>query len=398
MRRTTAFLAALALAAPLVVTGVLASGTPAGATGTVTVTPNTNLAGGTLVTVNWTGLSPNGSPSIFQCKSAPTTGASGADCEFLTLQVASDNSNASGAGSDTFVVRDTAGLQALNSHTSIACDVAHPGAVVVVDNPEDLNSGSSQTITCQDPVPTAPVSHQLLSCGGISGIGTFSPAMGSNSAKYVKGAVSESKGDKHLFGSNALIAADSTTCAVDPSIATNNPATDSLAGTTPKPNPFDDQTGGATTLTSTGTTAKTVLTLAGSATCQTEPQGTVNGGFPTAYALQGKLIMKFDQLVGGKPLQTQAYVHLTKDPSDPDPTHWKLDGSVALGVGIGGDLTGTVKIAPTTHVKNLNPNECSDADVTDDSLNATIAEVAVTLADGADQNSTVDPITVTVLG
>ncbi|MGZ4677538.1 MAG: neocarzinostatin apoprotein domain-containing protein [Acidimicrobiia bacterium] len=121
---------------------------PAGAAGTVTVTPSSNLTDGTSVTVSWTGLTPNGTPSIVQCKDAPTTGASGADCEFLTLQVASDASDASGHGTDTFVVHDTTGLQALNSRTGVLCDSSHAGAILVLDNPNDVTTGAYKQITC----------------------------------------------------------------------------------------------------------------------------------------------------------------------------------------------------------------------------------------------------------
>lgn len=141
MRRTLATVAIAALA-------VLAAATPAAAAGSVTVTPGTNLADGTSVTVSWTGLTPNGTPSIVQCKDAPTTGAAGADCEFLSLQVASDASNGSGAGSDTFIVHDTAGLAALNSRTEVLCDSSHPGSILVADNPNDLTTGSYKQITC----------------------------------------------------------------------------------------------------------------------------------------------------------------------------------------------------------------------------------------------------------
>jgi hypothetical protein len=126
----------------------LVAAAPAGAVGSVTVTPSTNLADGTSVTVSWTGLTPNGTPSIVQCKDAPTTGASGADCEFLTLQVATDASNAAGAGSDTFVVHDTAGLSALNSRTGVLCDGSHAGSIQVLDNPNDNTTGSYKQITC----------------------------------------------------------------------------------------------------------------------------------------------------------------------------------------------------------------------------------------------------------
>lgn len=126
----------------------LVAAAPAGAVGTVTVTPSTNLTDGTSVTVSWTGLTPNGTPSIVQCKNAPTTGASGADCEFLTLQVAADGSNASGSGSDTFIVHDTAGLAALNSRTGVLCDASNGGSIQVLDNPNDNTTGSYAAITC----------------------------------------------------------------------------------------------------------------------------------------------------------------------------------------------------------------------------------------------------------
>lgn len=126
----------------------LVAAAPAGAAGSVQVTPSSNLADGTSVTVSWSGLTPNGTPSIVQCKNAPTTGASGADCEFLTLQVASDASDGSGAGSDTFVVHDTAGLAALNSRTGVLCDATHPGSIQVLDNPNDNTTGSYKQITC----------------------------------------------------------------------------------------------------------------------------------------------------------------------------------------------------------------------------------------------------------
>jgi hypothetical protein len=149
MRRILATLAIAGVAALTLVT-------PAGATGSVTVTPGTNLSDGTSVTVSWTGLTPGSTPSIVQCKDAPTTGASGADCEFLTLQVASDASNASGAGSDTFVVHDSTGLSALNSRTGVLCDAQHPGSILVLDNPNDNTTGAYKQITCIGSNPQVP--------------------------------------------------------------------------------------------------------------------------------------------------------------------------------------------------------------------------------------------------
>ena len=55
-----------------------------------------------------------------------------------------------------------------------------------------------------------------------------------------------------------------------------------------------------------------------------------------------------------------------------------------------------MKLVPTTSIKNINPGECSDPDVTDDANNASLTEMALTLADGADQNTAVDPWVVTI--
>ena len=70
MRRTFALLTALGLVAAAM---LALGGTTAGATGTVNVSPATNLTNGQTVTVSWTGLQPFGSPSIIQCKNAPGT-------------------------------------------------------------------------------------------------------------------------------------------------------------------------------------------------------------------------------------------------------------------------------------------------------------------------------------
>ncbi|MGZ4677536.1 MAG: neocarzinostatin apoprotein domain-containing protein [Acidimicrobiia bacterium] len=390
MRRTLALVATLALSGTALV--AIATQAPAGATGSVNVSPSTNLTDGAVVTVSWTGLTPNGTPSIVQCKNAPSTGASGADCEFQTLQVASDGSNGSGAGSDTFIVHDTNGLAQINSHTEVKCDSSTSGSILVVDNPNDPSSGSYKTITCQGSATIVSPPHVLLSCTGLSQIATVSPALGSNSARYTKMGSKDSDGTKTEFGTSASIPADATSCAVDSGIRTDNVGTN--VGT--KLNPYDNQSGGQSPLTTTTATAKTSISVDGSATCQTVAQPSVLGAYPQAYPLHGKITMKFDQLVGGKQLQLQALVTLSKDTNDPDPSHYALTGVVAKGPGIGGTLSATVRLWPTTSTKNLNPDECTDSDVTDDALDASLSEMALTLADGADQNTTVDPLTVTI--
>ncbi len=388
MRRTMAVLATVALSGA----ALFAAAGPASALGTVNVTPGTNLAGDTVVTVSWTGLTPFGTPSIVQCKNSPSTGAGGADCEFLTLQVAGDASNASGAGSDTFVVRDSAGLLALNSRTAVRCDTSTSGSIAVLDNPNDLNSGSTKTISCIGSVPVAPTTHDLVSCTGSSLIAKLSPALGSGSAKYTKLAASDSLGDKTEFGTNAVIPADATTCDVDNGIRTENPTSNSTLS-----NPFDNQTNLASTLTTTNPTSKVTMVLSGSASCQTVAQATVNNSYPQAYPLQGKLIMGFNQTDAlTKQIKILATVHLGKDAADPDPSHFILRGTVFKGPGIGSEISATVRMWPTSSTKNLNPDECTDADVTDDGNDASLTEMAVTLTDGSDQNTTADPLKVSI--
>jgi hypothetical protein len=140
----------LATSAVLTIIGLtaLVGATPAGALGSVTVTPSSNVSDGTTVTVSWTGFTPNATPSLVQCKDAPTTGAAGADCEFLTLVVADDANNAQGAGTAQFTVHDTNGLAALNSRTGVLCDAQHPGSILVLENPNDNTTGSYKQITC----------------------------------------------------------------------------------------------------------------------------------------------------------------------------------------------------------------------------------------------------------
>jgi hypothetical protein len=389
MRRTLATLATLALS------GIAAFtiATPAGAVGSVNVTPSTNLTDGTLVTVSWTGLQPNGTPSIVQCKANPATGASGADCEFQTLQVSADGSNAAGAGTDTFIVHDTNGLAAINPRTEVKCDSATAGSILVVDNANDPSSGSSKTITCTGSSTVTPPPSVLLSCTGISQVATVNPTLGSVSAKYAKIAGKDSLGTSTEFGTGAPIPADNTTCAVGSGIRTNNAGTDST-----KPNPYDDQTVGQSSLTTAGATAKTVLVLDGSATCQTIAQATVNNSYPQAYPLQGKVTTTFDQLNSlAKPIVLQEFVRLDRDASDPDSSHYKVHGIVIKGPGVGADVSATVRLWPTSDVKkNLNPADCTDPDVTATGNHASIGQVAITLADGSDQDTTVDPWTVSL--
>ncbi len=395
MRRT---LAVMAITGMTLFGVAQAVAQPAGAATAVSITPSTNLSGGNTVTVSWSGFAANGTPSLVQCNNSPSTGAGGADCEFLTLQVASDASNGAGTGSDTFTVRDSAGLASLNSRTDVRCDPTHSGSILVLDNPNDRNSGTFQTITCIGGTTLPPAPKVLVSCTGVNQIATVNPALGSNSAKFVKEVTKDSIGDKTEFGTNANVAADATTCAVDAGIRIDNAATDQ-GTTTTKLNPFDNQSNGSASLTTVGALAKTVISLAGSSTCQTESQATIVKDYPRAYPLQGKVIMKFDQTFANLvPIQIQQYVRAGRDISDPNLSHVKLTGIVTKGPGLGGDVSATLRVWPTSNVKNINPLECSDADVTDDVNDATLTELAYTQADGSDGDTIVDPWTVTIPG
>lgn len=386
MRRTLATLATLALSGIT----AFAVASPAGAVGTVNVTPSSNLANGTVVTVSWTGLQPNGTPSIVQCKDAPTTGAAGADCVFLTLQTTLDGSNASGAGTDTFTVYNTNGLAALDPQTTVQCDDTHFGSILVLDNINDPSSGTYKSISCQGSAVVVTPPKTLLSCTGTSLVATVNPAMSSQSSKYTKvsgkGAVAGASSES---GTNAAIPADATQCVVDAGIRNGNPSTN--AGT--KLNPYDDQTAGQGTSGAPLTASKLTLTLDGSASCQTT--GAAVTSYPQGYPLQGKAQMTFSQLGStGKALASQQYVRLGRDGADPDASHYTVTGIVIKGVGAGGTVGATIRMVPTADAKkNLNVGDCSNGDVA-----ASIGQVGISLADGSDQDAAADPWTVTITG
>jgi len=109
-----------------------------GAKGAITVSPNTGLIDGQQVTVSWTGLTPNFSPAIEQCKTNPINPTS--DCDFLTLVISTSDS--SGAGSETFNVFGGLGPSHL-----FACDNQNDCAIRVADDPNDVSSGTTGVVT-----------------------------------------------------------------------------------------------------------------------------------------------------------------------------------------------------------------------------------------------------------
>lgn len=109
-----------------------------GAKGSISVNPSTGLSDGQQVTVSWTGLTPNFSPAIEQCRTNPVNPTQ--DCDFLTLQVTTSDGN--GAGSDTFNV-----FSGLGPSRLFACDNQHDCAIRVADDPNDVSSGTTSVIT-----------------------------------------------------------------------------------------------------------------------------------------------------------------------------------------------------------------------------------------------------------
>jgi hypothetical protein len=232
--------------------------------------------------------------------------------------------------------------------------------------------------------PDADAAQTLYACSGFVVIEGFNPTVGSGDAKYNKGSLKKSDGTK-LDGFGSPIPADATTCLVDSGIRTNQAGQDVKYL-------LDDQTGGNTVLTLSGTAlGKLSGTLAGSASCNsTDP--TLDTDYPTEYPAQGKLVFKYDQIVAGKQLQSQQYVRFDLDPADTNPQHRIITGTVIKGVGVAGDITATVDVFPT----NSSKNSALTGDLLDCVANpalgvAVIAEVRLIAADGTDVDALDDP-------
>ena len=226
----------------------------------------------------------------------------------------------------------------------------------------------------------------LVSCTGVHSIITLNPTTGSGDARYTKWTTKDSDGTKvDLLGSP--IPADTQSCSVDAGIRTNQPTQDAKYT-------LDDQTNGATNLTTSGLTAKSVLSVAGSGTCRSSDP-LLNTAYPFSYPLQGKVVTKFDQTTPALvPIQMQSYIRLGSDPLDPD-GDVTVTGIVMKGPGVGGTVKATVAIFPTNSVKNLNPIDCIVASGSS-SGNASIAEMSLAQSDGSDLGSAIDPWVVSI--
>jgi len=258
-------------------------------------------------------------------------------------------------------------------------------------------------------VPAANAASQsLLTCSGTSIVALLNPTLGSADAKYAKAAVkridsaNSAKYHSSLTGGEDLgpSPVDATTCLVDAGIRTNNTATNSASG---KDNPFDNQTNSQATLsmtTSTPFVPAIVGSTAGSATCNRSDPA-VNGDYPQAYPLQGKLIFKYSQADAlAKQIQLQAYTRLGSDTADPDVTHITVRGTVIKGPGVGGDVTSTFGFGAAFDTKkNLNLLDCvnDNSNINDPrDGNASLATLIISPADGSDVGTTVDPFLVSI--
>jgi hypothetical protein len=209
----------------------------------------------------------------------------------------------------------------------------------------------------------------LVSCTGMTSLAKLNPALGSGDAKYIKAASSGTTGS----------------CAIDAGIRTNQSTQDVKYV-------LDDQEGGA------GAATLTVLkgsgVLSGSVSCNgTDPSLLVD--YPASYPLQGKLTYKFNELTTAlKNIQMQAYVRGGRDPLDPNPTNFTIDGIVIKGPGVGGDIGTTLSFFPDlSSTKNLNFTDCLANPAT---RNASLAQLLVLPSDGADAGTALDPLAVTI--
>ena len=231
----------------------------------------------------------------------------------------------------------------------------------------------------------------LVSCTGVHAIITLNPTTGSGDARYTKWTTKDSDGTKvDLLGNP--IPADTQSCSVDAGIRTNQPTQDAKYL-------LDDQTNGASTLTTSGLAAKSVMSVTGSGTCRSSDP-LLNTAYPASYPLQGKVVTKFDQNYAPTPtgalipIQMQSYIRLGSDPLDPD-GDVTVTGIVMKGPGLGGTVKASLSIFPTNSVKNLNPIDCIVASGSS-SGNASIAEMSLAQSDGSDLGSAIDPWVISI--
>lgn len=166
-----------------------------GAVGSVTASPNTGLTDGATITVSWTGLRPNFSPVIEQCNAAPTNPTT--DCDFLTLVVS--DSNASGAGSDTFTTFAGSGPSHL-----FACDDQHACTIRVADDPNDLTTGAVAALTFSTAATTtSSTSTSSTSSTSSSSTSSTSATSSTSSTTTPDGSTTSSTAPTDVLGTDA---------------------------------------------------------------------------------------------------------------------------------------------------------------------------------------------------
>ncbi len=235
----------------------------------------------------------------------------------------------------------------------------------------------------------------LVTCSGLTAIASLNPSIKSSNPAYVKAALKHSDGTKFQYLTNAPVPVDATACFVDAGIRTNQGGQDVKYI-------LDDQSNGNALLTRAATAAPDGIGVAvttGSATCNTTDAGVIAASvYPNTYPLQGKTVWKFEQLgVTGAQIQIQQYLRTGRDNADPDAQDITVKGIVIKGPGVGGDVAAVLNFFPTNSAtKNLNVLECLDANIGDDALNASLAELIITQSDGSDVGAAVDDWTISL--
>jgi hypothetical protein len=209
--------------------------------------------------------------------------------------------------------------------------------------------------------------QQLLGCAGITAAATLNPTLKSGDAKYIKAAAKGTSG----------------ACLVDEGIA-NNQSTQDVKYL------LDDQTNNNNVLNIT----KFAGVLAGSVGCNTTDPSLLND-YPAAYPIQGKIVVFFAQLDAlAHPIQSQMYVRGGRDPLDPNPANFTLEGIAIKGPGVGGNVTATDQFFPNLlSTKNLNILDCVANPAT---KNASLAALDITQSDGSDAGTALDLMAITI--
>jgi hypothetical protein len=245
--------------------------------------------------------------------------------------------------------------------------------------------------------------NQIVKCTGTEMYSGLNPTIKDGNAtdhfaRYVKASAKPLlTGHTKTYFGGVPLPNDATNCSIDAGIRANQAAQDVKYL-------LDDQTNGQTGL--------TLLKLSGSFVGSTQCDSSVGeiagvNDYPTAYPLQGKLALTFNQLTAAlKNIQMQGYVRIYSDAdidgdgleeggADTD-SAFHVTGTVIKGPGVGGELTTAFTFLPTDSTKNINVVAgCTDGV----SGNAAGAELYIAPADSnVDVDGTPQPLLVTISG